>query len=52
MTLHLSIVSEMLNFYWKEKRWISLPGLLVWSLLPLFLIIILFTAIAASWLLI
>ncbi|TRW90766.1 hypothetical protein [Candidatus Methylobacter oryzae] len=49
ITLHLSIVSEMFGFYWKEKRWLSLPGLMIWSLLPLFLIIVLFIAVAMFW---
>ena len=35
LKLHLSIVSELLAYYCKEKRWVSLPGLMIWALLPL-----------------
>lgn len=39
MFLHLSMASEMLIYFLKQKQWAMLPGLLVWSLLPLFITI-------------
>ena len=35
LKLHLSIVAEMLAYQLKIGRWASLPGLLIWSVLPL-----------------
>lgn len=42
IVLHISIVREMLTYFFKQKQLVLIPGLLLWSLLPLSLILILF----------
>ena len=39
--LHLSTVRELLMYYSRQGQWGMLPGLLIWSLLPLSTILIL-----------
>jgi fatty acid desaturase len=38
--LHISMVNELVFFYAKQRQWALLPGLILWSLLPLTLLLI------------